>query len=79
MSGDPSSSPADPRDLRLTALEEHAAFAEHTVDQLSTEIVELNKRIHTLSSRIDSLEQRLGKLLEPPAALSDESASDLSE
>ncbi len=76
-SGSPS--PGDSSHQRLTSLEEHSAFTEHAVDQLSAEIAELNKRVHVLVSRIDSLETRLGKLLEPPQTPSDESASDTSE
>lgn len=57
----------DPRDERLMALEEHAAFAERTVEHLSGEIAELNKRMHGLSTRVQSLEDRLRKLLEPAA------------
>ena len=53
----------DAAEKRLTSLEEHAGFAEHTVEQLSAEITELNKRVHTLASRMSALEDRLGRLL----------------
>lgn len=52
---------------RLTTLEEHAAFTERTVEQLSSEVAELGKRIHTLAARVEALEARLRKALEPPA------------
>jgi uncharacterized coiled-coil protein SlyX len=76
MSGGPPNPLHDPRDQRLTALEEHAAFAEHSTDQLSAEIAELNKRLHTLSTRIDVLEHRLAKLLQPPAPPADAESTD---
>lgn len=58
--------PPEPQnpDPRLTRLEEHAAFTEHTVDQLSTEIAELNKRLAELAKKMHGLEDRLGKVLE---------------
>lgn len=58
--------PPNPADPRLTRLEEHAAFTEHTVDQLSTEIAALNKRLLELTKKMATLEARLTKLLEEP-------------
>lgn len=59
-------SPQAPPDPRLTRLEEHAAFTEHTVDQLSTEIAALNKRLLELTKKMATLESRLSKFLEEP-------------
>lgn len=53
-----------PSDHRVTALEEHAAFSERTIEHLSTEIAELNRRCRVLSDRLALLEQRLGSLLD---------------
>ncbi|MBC7771295.1 MAG: SlyX family protein [Pyrinomonadaceae bacterium] len=53
-----------PSDPRVTKLEEHAAFSERTIEQLSAEITELNRRCRVLTERLASLEQRLGKLVE---------------
>jgi uncharacterized coiled-coil protein SlyX len=47
---------------RIQRLEEHAGFAEHTIDQLSVEIRELNKRLADTVRRIASLEVRLTKM-----------------
>src|SRR5262245_28314788 len=77
MSG--SASAPDPRDQRLTSLEEHAAFTEHTVDQLSAEIAALNKRMHALAARIDSLDARLGKLLRSPESPNEDSSKESGE
>jgi uncharacterized coiled-coil protein SlyX len=56
----------DPVERRLTSLEEHAGFAEHTVEQLSAEVAECNKRVHALAVRLAAMEERLGRLLQPP-------------
>jgi uncharacterized coiled-coil protein SlyX len=66
MNPDPSdpNSPVPPDDPRLTRLEEHAAFTEHTVEQLSTEIAELNRRLAETARRIQALEDRLTRLVE---------------
>jgi|GEM_PF-6564338 len=64
-----SPAPDPPSDeLRLTRLEEHAAFTEHTVDQLSAEIASVNKRLAELGKKMTGLEERLGKMLEQPDA-----------
>jgi uncharacterized coiled-coil protein SlyX len=61
----PTPSPfSPPEDDRLTRLEEHAGFTEHTVEQLSAEIRMLNARVHELSKRLESLEGRLGGVVE---------------
>ncbi len=49
---------------RLDRVEEHLAFAEHTVDQLSEEIRALNTRMMEAIRRIDALERRLGRVVE---------------
>lgn len=56
----------DPVTERLVRLEEHAGFTEHSVEQLSAEIAECNKRMHALHARLAALEDRLGRLLQPP-------------
>lgn len=53
----------DPLDGRLMRLEEHVAFTEHTVEQLSQEIIDLNKRLAETTRRLALLESRLGKVL----------------
>lgn len=50
---------------RLTRVEEHAGFTEHTVEQLSAEMAAMNKRMHELLRRIDGLERRLAELTRP--------------
>jgi uncharacterized coiled-coil protein SlyX len=47
---------------RLRRVEEHCGFTEHTVEQLSAEMVELGKRVLELSRRIEGIERRLGEL-----------------
>jgi uncharacterized coiled-coil protein SlyX len=60
---------------RVQRLEEHAGFAEHTVEQLSAEILELNKRLADTARRLSALEARLSRILDPaeqpPAAETD--------
>ena len=61
--------PDNPQDhagieARLTRLEEHAGFAEHTVEQLSQEIRLINTRVHELAKRLEALEGRLGGVVE---------------
>lgn len=70
-------SPRDPTsgDTRVQRLEEHAAFTEHTVEQLSGEIADLNKRMAELLKRLQSLEGRLGKALDALGDDADGSAS----
>lgn len=47
---------------RLQRLEEHAGFTEHTLDQLTVEILELNKRLAALAKRLDAFEGRLTEI-----------------
>lgn len=58
---------------RLLKLEEAQAFSEHTVEQLSGEIAELNKRLAEALAHIRLLENRLQRLLEPPEDAEEES------
>ena len=51
---------------RLRKLEEAQAFSEHSVEQLSDEIAEVNKRLAEALAHIRMLESRLQRLLEPP-------------
>lgn len=53
---------------RLRRLEEHAGFAEYTLDQFSAELAELHKRLGTLVRRIEAMEERLGELSSPDDA-----------
>ncbi|MEK6701420.1 MAG: SlyX family protein [Planctomycetota bacterium] len=48
--------------LRVQRLEESHGFAEHTIEQLSTQLLTLSRQLETASRRIASLEERLGKL-----------------
>jgi uncharacterized coiled-coil protein SlyX len=43
---------------RLTRLEEHAAFLERKVDELSAEVAEMNRRSQEMRKRLDELERR---------------------
>jgi len=52
----------NPNDPRVAKLEEHAAYSERTIEQLSAEIAELNRRCRQLTQRLASLEERFGKL-----------------
>ncbi len=54
--------PAD----RVSRLEEHAAFTERAVEQLSQEIAAINRRLHTAVTRLGTLEARVAKLLSEP-------------
>lgn len=47
---------------RLTRLEEHVGFAEHTIDQLAGEIAELHRRMAAMARRLESMEERLGEV-----------------
>lgn len=58
----PASMPPDSE--RLKKLEEHAGFTEHTLDQLTGEMIELHRRIASLLKRMDALEGRLLELKE---------------
>lgn len=59
---------------RLLRLEEAQAFSEHTVEQLSGEIAELNKRLAEALAHIRMLESRLQRLLEPPEDVEEDAA-----
>jgi len=52
--------------LRVTRLEENAAFTERTIESLSSEIAELNRRMKQLTDRLASMEQRIVKMMEEP-------------
>jgi uncharacterized coiled-coil protein SlyX len=57
--------PGDPDlDRRLLKLEEAATFTDHTVEQLSAEIAELNRRLRELHERTESLERRVNGVVE---------------
>ena len=49
-------------DARLVRLEEAVGFADHTTQQLSTEIAALNREVSGLARRLASLERRLTEL-----------------
>jgi uncharacterized coiled-coil protein SlyX len=46
---------------RLDRVEESLAFTERAVEQLSTEIADMNRRVQALTRRIALIEQRLEK------------------
>jgi chromosome segregation ATPase len=48
---------------RLTRLEEAEAFAERQVEQLGSELVEVNRRLMDLANRMQRLEGRLERLM----------------
>lgn len=50
---------------RIRNLEESAAFADHSIEQLSEEILAVNQRLRTLVQRISALEGRLERLESP--------------
>lgn len=47
---------------RIERLEEKHAFAEHTADQVSIELIRAYEAIERLTSRLESLERRLAAL-----------------
>lgn len=53
---------------RLTRLEEHSAFAEHTTDQLSEEVAELLRRLDALAKRLQAIEAKLDARTAPAEA-----------
>lgn len=61
---------------RVRRLEEHLAFAEHTVEALSAEVQSLNARLRDLSQRLARAESTLGKALAPPQSPPPESPDD---
>jgi uncharacterized coiled-coil protein SlyX len=52
-------------DARLARVEEALGFTERTVEQLSGEIADINKRLQSLAKRLAALEDRLGALEDP--------------
>lgn len=66
----PHPGPDDARrdEQRLRRIEELAGFNEHTCEQLSQEIAEINRRLAALSRRLDALVARLEAVeqTEPP-------------
>lgn len=58
-------------DVRLTRIEEHLGFVEHSSDQLSKEVLEIHRLLAALDKRLASLEHRFDKFESPtedPAA-----------
>jgi uncharacterized coiled-coil protein SlyX len=47
---------------RVVKLEEQGAFVEHSVDQLSSEMAEMNKQLAKVLKRVETLERRLSAL-----------------
>ena len=47
---------------RVEKVEEHCAFTERTVEQLSEEVKLLNERVRQVMKRMDGLERRLTEL-----------------
>lgn len=56
---------------RVEKVEEHCAFSERTVEQLSEEVKLLNERVRQAMKKIEALERRLADL-----ASTDEPSSD---
>ena len=48
---------------RLTKLEENQGYAEHTVEQLNAELVQVNRRLAEAMTRLEVVEQRLARLM----------------
>jgi uncharacterized coiled-coil protein SlyX len=48
---------------RLTKLEENQGFAEHTLEQLNEELVQVNRRLAEALTRLDVVEQRIARLM----------------
>lgn len=51
---------------RVEKVEEHCAFAERTVEQLSEEVKLLNERVRQAMKKIEALERRLESVMESP-------------
>lgn len=49
-------------ELRIQRLEESHGFAEHTIEQLSEQLLTLSRQLEAASRRIASLEDHIGKL-----------------
>jgi uncharacterized coiled-coil protein SlyX len=47
---------------RVVRLEEHVAHTERTIEELSGEIAELNRRLHGLAERLGRMEHRVTAL-----------------
>jgi uncharacterized coiled-coil protein SlyX len=54
---------AMPNDERLMRIEENQGFAEHTLEQLNAELVEVNRRIADALTRLERLEHRVERLM----------------
>ena len=52
---------------RLEKVEEHAAFSERTIEQISGEVFELSKRLADVAGRLGRLEEKLGGLADTVA------------
>lgn len=57
----PGAAPDPEISSRLTRVEEACAFAQHDLDQLSSEVAEINRRLADLLRRVESLERRLAE------------------
>lgn len=49
-------------ELRVQRLEESHGFAEHTIEQLSEQLLTLSRQLEAAARRIASLEDHIGKL-----------------
>ena len=47
---------------RLTKLEENQGYAEHTLEQLNAELVQVNRRLAEAMTRLEAVEQRMARL-----------------
>jgi len=54
-------------DARLAQLEEHEAYSERSIEQISGEVFELSKRLADVTGRLERLEDRLGGLADTVA------------
>jgi uncharacterized coiled-coil protein SlyX len=52
-----------PNDERLMRIEENQGFAEHTLEQLNAELVEVNRRLVEAVTRLERLEHRVERLM----------------
>ena len=63
-------------DQQLRRLEEHAAFSERAIDQLSAEMAEINRRLLTLTNRLERMEHRIEKIAQAPESPADSEAAE---